>query len=63
MKASDVRKKNSAERSNLLLELREKLHEFRFGMAGGQKKNIREAREIRKTIARIKTIRQEEHPK
>lgn len=56
MKTSDVRKKTPQELSKLLGELHSELQSFRFGMSGGQKKNIRQARALRKDIARIKTV-------
>ncbi len=56
MKAMDIRKKSDSDLKKLLSELQEELREFRFGMSGGQKKNIRRARGIKSDIARIKTI-------
>ena len=56
MKAQDVRKKSQTELKKLREELTAELREFRFAMSGGQKKNIRRARTIRKDIARINTI-------
>lgn len=56
MKAQDVRKKSPADLKKLREELTTELREFRFGMSGGQKKNIRRARTLRKDIARINTI-------
>jgi ribosomal protein L29 len=61
MKITDIRKKNTVELEKILTELHTKLQEFRFGMTGGQKKNVREAREIRRSIARINTVLQEAH--
>jgi len=56
MKPKDIRKKSTAELAKNIGELTSELREFRFGMSGGQKKNIRRARAIRVNIARIKTI-------
>ncbi len=56
MKPSDVRKKSAEELKKLIAELEEELREFRFGMSGGRTKNVRKARVVRHTIARIKTI-------
>lgn len=56
MKVQDIRKKSPTDLKKLHTELSEELREFRFGMSGGQKKNIRRARTIRKDIARINTI-------
>ncbi len=59
MKANDVRKKSSEERKKLLTDLTEELREWRFGMAGAAKKNIRRSRALRADIARLKTIHRE----
>lgn len=59
MKSHDVRKKSPAELSKLLRELADELREFRFGMSGAQKKNIKRARTIRMTMARIRTVMHE----
>jgi len=56
MKPADVRKKSSEELSKLVHELEGELREFRFGMSGGRTKNVRKARVVRHSIARIKTI-------
>lgn len=56
MKITDIRKKNPSELTKLIGELGGDLREFRFGMSGGQKKNIRLARTNRRTIARMKTV-------
>jgi len=59
MKPIDVRKKNETELKKLLGELRSEVRDFRFGMSGGQKKNIRHARNARRDVARITTILRE----
>lgn len=59
MKTVDIRKKNDTELKKTLTELEGEVKEFRFGMSGGQKKNVRRARAARKTIARIKTVLRE----
>ena len=56
MKIADIRKKNKEELTKLLAELSAEVREFRFGMTGGRTKNVRRSRELRKDIARIKTI-------
>ena len=38
-----------------LTEYREKLKDFRFGLAGGKIKNLKEGRNLRKEIARVLT--------
>lgn len=44
------------ELQRILQEKREKLREFRFNLAAGKVKNIREIRETKKDIARILTL-------
>lgn len=56
MKMKDLRKKNEGELGKLLVEFCEELQEFRFGMTGAAKKNVRHARTLRADIARIKTL-------
>lgn len=59
MKTQDVRKKSEQDLKKLLHELSEEVREFRFAMSGGAKKNVRKGRELKHTIARIKTVLQE----
>ncbi|MEK7613592.1 MAG: 50S ribosomal protein L29 [Patescibacteria group bacterium] len=59
MKITDIRKKNDTELKKLAQELGGEVKDFRFGMSGGQKKNIRQARTLKKTIARINTVLRE----
>lgn len=56
MKTNDIRKKGTAELSKMIAEMETELREFRFGMSGARTKNVRRARELRKDIARIKTV-------
>lgn len=56
MKIQELRKKTKQDLEKLIRDLREKLHQFRFDLAGGKLKNIREIRGIKKDIARILTI-------
>ncbi|MBZ9572823.1 50S ribosomal protein L29 [Patescibacteria group bacterium] len=44
------------ELQRILQEKREKLREFRFNLAAGKIKNVREIRETKKDIARILTL-------
>jgi len=60
MKATDVRKKSETDLKKLLGELTAELREFRFGMSGAQQKNIRRARNVRREVARIKTVLNEQ---
>ena len=56
MKASEIREKNEAELSALLLELRRKQFNMRMQAGSGQPPRPSDIRETRKDIARIKTI-------
>jgi ribosomal protein L29 len=52
----ELLKKTDAELTKLVLEKREALRAFRFGISGSKVKNIKEGRTIRKEIARMLTI-------
>lgn len=56
MKPSEIRQKSKEELNKLLQDKREKLRQFRFDLASGKVKNIREIRMVKKDIARILTI-------
>lgn len=56
MKTTDIRKKKGTDLHKLLAEQEAELRTFRFGMSGSHTKNVKRAREIRKDIARIKTV-------
>jgi ribosomal protein L29 len=47
--------KTKEELMKLLTEKRHGLHAFRFSLAGGKAKNVKEGRTLRKDIARILT--------
>lgn len=51
----ELKDKGPVELQKLLTEQREKLREHRFKVANGQLKDVREIRELRRTIARIMT--------
>lgn len=55
MKKKEVKGKNIEELQKILGDKREALKSFRLGNSGSKSKNIREAREIRRSIARILT--------
>ncbi len=55
MKTSPVKGKNQKELADLLVEKRKKLADFRFNIATGKIKNVKEGRSLRKEIARILT--------
>lgn len=56
MKTKHFREKNKNELSELLLEERNRLLELRMRIHESKVKNVKEAREIRKNIARILTL-------
>lgn len=56
MKMQDVRKKSAADLKKMIKEAQNELREFRFAMAGAGKKNVRQARQLRKDIAQAKTV-------
>ncbi len=52
---ADIKTKKEIDLQKELKENRKSLREFRFGVAGSKIKNIKEARNLRKEIARILT--------
>jgi large subunit ribosomal protein L29 len=56
MKAGDVRAKSSDELTSELDQLAKEVFNLRFQRAGGQLENTARVREVRRTIARIKTV-------
>jgi large subunit ribosomal protein L29 len=58
-KASDVRAKTPDELSGLLLDLRKEQFNLRFQRATGQQEGTARVREVRREIARVKTIQAE----
>jgi len=63
MKPAEIRQKSKKELRELLNELKEKIRNFRFALASGKVKNIREIRGFKKDIARILTILKEKEIK
>lgn len=59
MKASDIRELSNEQMDETLAELHKELRDLRFQDAVGQFTATSRPREIRKTIARIHTIRTE----
>jgi large subunit ribosomal protein L29 len=55
-KATDVRAKTPDELSTMLLDLRKEQFNLRFQRATGQLENTSRVRQVRRDIARIKTI-------
>lgn len=59
MKIKEIRELNSAELDQKLVSLKEELFNLRFQHATGQLENPMKIREVKKSIARIKTIQTE----
>ena len=59
MKAEDVRQKTDDELSDQLGDLKKEAFNLRFQQASGQLENTARVREVRRDIARIKTIQQQ----
>jgi len=56
MKANDIRELTSIEIEDKVRSLKEELFNLRFQLATGQLENTARIREVRKTIARMKTV-------
>ena len=56
MKAEDVRQKSPDELKDLLVALSKEAFNLRFQKASGQLENMSRERQVRRDIARIKTI-------
>lgn len=63
MKVNEIRNLSTAELNEKIVSLREELFNLRFQLATGQLDNPMRIREVRKTIARIKTVQREEELK
>lgn len=59
MKAKEIRDMNPAEMEQKIAGLKEELFNLRFQIATGQLENPMRIREVKKAIARIKTIQRE----
>ena len=59
MKAKEIRAMNAAEMDQKIAGLKEELFNLRFQIATGQLENPMRIREVKKAIARIKTIQRE----
>lgn len=55
-KAVDVRAKTPDELSTMLLDLRKEQFNLRFQRATGQQEGVARVRQVRREIARVKTI-------
>jgi large subunit ribosomal protein L29 len=56
MKAKEIRELTTAEIEQKIKALKEELFNLRFQLATGQLENTARIREVRKTIARMKTV-------
>jgi len=56
LKATDVRLKTADELSTLLLDLKKEQFNLRFQRASGQNDGVGRVRQVRRDIARVKTI-------
>jgi large subunit ribosomal protein L29 len=61
MKIADVRAKSDDELKEQLMDLRKEAFNLRFQAASGQLENTARVRQVRREIARIKTIMAERH--
>ncbi len=59
MKTTEIRVLSAAELDTKLADLKEQLFNLRFQMATGQCENPMKIRDVKKSIARIKTIQRE----
>jgi large subunit ribosomal protein L29 len=59
MKASDLRDKTLDQLDDQLTELKKKQFNMRFLRASGQLENVAEIRQVRRDIARVKTVTQQ----
>ncbi len=63
MKVNEIRNLSTAELTEKVAGLKEELINLRFQLATGQLENPMRIREVKKTIARIKTVQREEELK
>ena len=56
MKASEIRQKSASELNDLLVDLRKKQFDLRMQLGTGQLAEPHKLREIRRDIARVKTV-------
>ena len=55
LKSRELNDKTDGDLNKTLRELRESLRKFRFGASGSKVKNIKEARNLKRDIARVLT--------
>lgn len=56
MRIEEIREKTISELNDQVLELKKELFELRFQQATGQLEKPNQLKEVKKTIARIKTV-------
>jgi large subunit ribosomal protein L29 len=59
MKINEIREMSAEDLDKKLAELKEELFNLRFQMATGQCENPMKIREVKKSIARIKTVQRQ----
>jgi large subunit ribosomal protein L29 len=59
MTAEELREKSDVELTALEKEWRDQLFRLRFQLAGGQAESVKKIRELRKSIARLLTVRRQ----
>lgn len=59
MKIKELREKSDIELDRMLAELRSKLQDQKFAIAGRRLKRVHEVRDVRTDIARIMTLKKE----
>ena len=63
MKVNEIREMSAGELNQKLASLKKELFNLRFQLATGQLENPMRIKEVKKTIARIKTIQREQELK
>lgn len=63
MKVNEIRGMSAGELNQKLAELKEELFNLRFQLATGQLENPMRIKDVKKTIARVKTILREQELK
>jgi large subunit ribosomal protein L29 len=59
MKVQEIKKMSDKDLNNKLLDLKEELFNLRFQHAVGQLENVMRIREVRRSIARVRTIQRQ----
>lgn len=63
MKVKDIRDMSTGELNQKIASLKEELFNLRFQLATGQLENPMRIKEVKKTIARLKTVQREQELK